>query len=88
MSEVKAIEVHTITKPVWDMTGGEKRKFIQKDHPEFLIDIVKKSDFDTVSQKLELAINCLNNISDNNNEEIALQLSEWALEAIQKIEAL
>lgn len=62
--------------------GGEKGV------SEFLIDIVKKSDFDTVSQKLELAMNCLNNISDNNNEEIALQLSEWAREAIQKIEAL
>ena len=41
-----------------------------------------------LSVKLELAMNCLNNISDNNNEEIALQLSEWAREVIQKIEAL
>ena len=24
-SEVRVTEVHTITKPVWDMTGGEKR---------------------------------------------------------------
>ncbi len=46
------IKVHTITKPVWDMTGGEKRKYAQKDHPEFLIDIVKKSDHDEAIQAL------------------------------------
>lgn len=42
MSEVK---VHTITRPVWEMTGGEKRKYTQKDHPEFLLDIVLHSDY-------------------------------------------
>ena len=54
----------------------------------YTAEVIEKKDFDLLSQKLELAMNCLNNISDNNNEEIALQLSEWALEAIQKIEAL